>query len=190
MYIRPRKPQFTLAFILISIITFFFEPILPLEYLEFTPVYALERPWTFITSIFLHADLAHLFFNMIALFFFGTYLEARIRRRDFLTLFFIAGILGNFAYLFTDTRSTIPAVGASGAIYGIMGALAIIYPLLMVWVSYVPMPMIIAVIFWAILNFLGLFTPSNIGYQAHLAGIFIGIFYGYRIRKSGNYFKY
>ena len=183
------KPRLTFAFIFISIIVFFLQPLLFFRYLEFVPAYAFSRPWSFVTSIFLHANFTHLFFNMFALFVFGSYLEVRIKKFDFLILFFLSGISGNFAYLLTDINSTIPAVGASGAIYGILGALAIIYPALIVWVGYVPMPMIFAAVFWIILNFLGLFIPSNIAYQAHLAGIFIGIFYGYRIKKRG-YFKY
>jgi len=181
---RRRNANCTFAFIIISIIAFFFQPFSFFDYLSFTPAYAFSRPWTFVTSIFLHANFAHLFFNMFALFMFGTYLELRIRKIDFLVLFFISGIVGNFAYYLTDFNSRIPAVGASGAIYGILGALAVLYPALIVWVGYVPMPMIFAAIFWIVLNFLGLFTPSNIAYQAHLAGIFFGILYGYSIKKK------
>jgi len=187
---RRKEPSLTFTFIFISILAFFIQPLPFLSYLEFVPAYALSRPWSFITSIFLHANFAHLFFNMFALFVFGSYLEVRIRKIDFLILFFLAGIFGNFAYLLTNVNGTIPAVGASGAIYGILGALAIIYPTLVVWVGYVPMPMIFAAIFWIILNFFGLFTPSNIAYQAHLAGIFVGIVFGYWIKRRGAYFKY
>jgi len=184
------KPRLTLTFIFISIIAFLFQPLSFFKYLAFVPAYAFSRPWSFVTSIFLHANFAHLFFNMFALFVFGSYLESRIKKIDFLLLFFLSGISGNFAYLFTDINSSIPAVGASGAIYGILGALAIIYPALIVWVGYIPMPIIFAVVFWIILNFVGLFIPSNIAYQAHLAGIFVGIFYGHKIKKKGTYFKY
>jgi membrane associated rhomboid family serine protease len=66
----------------------------------------------------------------------------------------------------------------------------VLYPALIVWVGYVPMPMIFAAIFWIVLNFLGLFTPSNIAYQAHLAGIFFGILYGYSIKKKEAFKRY
>lgn len=183
------KPYFTLLFFSISLVVFIFEQFLPLENLEFTPAYAFKKPWTFVTSIFLHADFIHLFYNMFALLLFGSHLEQKIKRKDYFILFFSTGIMGNLAYLLTDFNSNIPAVGASGAIYGIVGALAIIYPSLIVWVSAMPMPIIFLAIIWIVSNFVGLFVPSNIGYQAHLAGIFLGMVYGYIIKKKGTYFK-
>jgi hypothetical protein len=169
---------------MICIIVFILELVFPYEqYFSFTPSLAFERPWTFITSIFLHADIAHLFFNMFALFMFGLYLEARVSKKEYLLLFFSAGFLGNIAYLLTSPSASRPAVGASGAIYGILGTLAILYPSLIVYVGYAPMPMIIAAIFWAILEFLGMFTPSNIAHQSHLAGLIVGVLYGFYLRK-------
>ena len=116
---------------------------------------------------------------------FGLALENRIGSRNYLIIFFIAGILGSIGYMLTSTNPLIPAIGMSGAIYGIMGALAMIMPGTMVWVGgFAPMPMIFAVFFWGISEFLGLFTPGVIARGAHLGGLFIGVLYGLYIRKQ------
>ena len=88
----------------------------------------------FVTSIFLHANLSHLFFNMFALFFVGIYLERMVGRRTFFTIFLTSGIIGNLGYLVTASNPQVPAIGASGAVYGVMGALAVIAPFLLVYV--------------------------------------------------------
>jgi membrane associated rhomboid family serine protease len=185
--VRRQKARWTMTFIAICVATFFLEAFFPLsELFAFTPSYAFEEPWTFITSIFLHADIMHLFFNMFALFMFGLYLETRVKERQFLSIFFAAGIAGNIAYWLTSPMGMIPAVGASGAIYGIMGMLAVLYPGLIVYVLYMPMPMIFAAVLWFLLEFTGMFTPSNIAHQAHLAGLVLGALYGFYVRKQRN----
>lgn len=186
-----RKPRWTFTFIALCTAIFLFEFFVPIwPWFAFTPVKAFEQPWTFITSIFLHADIMHLFFNMFALFIFGLYLEARTTTKQFLFIFFLAGIFGNIAYWLTAPLGTIPAVGASGAIYGIMGMLATLYPGLIVYVGYVPMPMIFAAVLWFVMEFTGMFVPSNIAHQAHLAGLVIGAAYGLYIRKQRSKFVF
>jgi membrane associated rhomboid family serine protease len=151
----------------------------------FAPALALQRPWTFVTSIFLHADFSHLFFNMFALFMFGIFLENRIGARNFLILFFLSGIAGSIGYMITASNPMIPAIGASGAIYGIIGALAVIMPFMMVWLlGGIPMPMIVAAVIWIALEVFGLFSPSDIAHGAHLGGVVVGIMYGIYLRMS------
>jgi uncharacterized protein len=188
--VRRRRSEVRLPWITISLaasctILFFASLYLPLnELFSFVPLYAFSEPWTFVTSIFMHASFEHLFFNMFALFIFGMYLETRVKPWQYLAIFFIAGILGNFAYLATDPTSTIPGVGASGAIYGVMGMLAVLYPGLIVYVYFVPMPMIFAAVLWFVLEFTGLFIPSDIAHQAHIAGLLAGAAYGWYLRQQ------
>ena len=187
--------KWTLALIAINTIIFVFEILFTnffFNYLAFIPKYALYMPWMFITSIFLHGDFFHLFFNMLALFFFGSYFENLYGSKRFLTLYFLAGILGNLAYFLYDPNSTIPGVGASGAIYGVMGALAILRPFTIVYVNLLPVPLIAAAVFWLIINLVGIIYPvGNIGYHAHLAGLLVGFYYGYRLKKEGVvYYEY
>jgi uncharacterized protein len=179
-----RRPVLTIGLIILCTIIFFTSLYVPLnDQFAFRPALAFDMPWTFITSLFLHASEIHLLSNMFALFVFGTYLETRISPGKYLSVFFAAGILGNFAYILTDPGSMIPGVGASGAIYGVMGMLATLYPGLIVYMFYAPMPIIVAAGLWFILEFTGLFTPSDIAHQAHLAGLLLGAAYGYYLRK-------
>jgi len=140
----------------------------------------LYHPWILVTSIFAHASFEHLLFNMFALFLFGALLENIIGGRRWLIVFFVAGILGGLATVpFYDS-----SLGASGAIFGLMGALAVLRPRMVIYVSYVPLPMYVAVVFWAASDLLGLFVPSGIANTAHLAGLVIGLLAGFMWRKE------
>jgi membrane associated rhomboid family serine protease len=165
---------------------FILQNMIDLDSFAFTPALILKRPWTLLTSIFLHADTSHLVFNMFALFIFGSYLERIIPPKDFLVLFLLSGVIGNIGYMITAFDPSIPAVGASGGIYGIIGGLATIRPFAIVYINFVPLPMILAAILWGISEFLGLFTPSYIARGAHLFGLLFGIIYGLYIRRFLN----
>lgn len=173
----------TLTLILVITLVFIAQNIIDLDYLAFTPARIYKEPWTLLTSIFLHAGISHLVFNMFALFIFGIYLERIISVKDYLVIFLLSGIIGNIGYMLTAPNPEIPAVGASGGIYGIIGALATIRPFAIVYVQFVPLPMVLAALLWGISEFLGLFTPSYIAHGAHLFGLFFGVFYGLYIRK-------
>jgi len=177
-------PRWTYVFILLSLVGFVLQYVTSSWiYLAFFPALVLEYPWMFVTSIFLHADLSHLFFNMIALFFFGTYLERVIGRRSFLTLFLVSGVIGNIGYLLTASDPLTPAIGASGAIYGVVGTLAVLSPLMMIFIyGIIPIPMFIAAILWTLLDVVGLFNPSGIANGAHLGGMVVGVAYGLYLR--------
>ncbi|MFQ6011777.1 MAG: rhomboid family intramembrane serine protease, partial [Nitrososphaerales archaeon] len=133
----------------------------PLWFLfSFVPLLAFDMPWMFVTSIFLHADLSHLIFNMFSLFIFGIYLERMVGRKLFLILFFSAGIIGNVGYILTSGNVLVPAIGASGAIYGVMGTLAVLAPFLLIFLyGVLPLPMIVAAGAYAVLDIMGLLIP-------------------------------
>jgi membrane associated rhomboid family serine protease len=174
------------TFILIAsmVAVFALQGVLPLENLAFLPSQSFVQPWMFVTSIFLHANLSHLFFNMIALFVFGIYLESRVGSKVFMMIFLLGGIVGNFGYMVTADSPNIPGIGASGAVFGVIGSLAVIAPLAIVWLGFAPMPMIVAAIIYGITEFLGLFVPSNIARGAHLGGLFLGVAYGLYLRSQ------
>ena len=138
------------------------------------------RPWILVSSIFLHGGIVHLLYNMFALGLFGTILESVIGRKKFLMVFFVGGLLASIGASFLYNA----ALGASGAVFTILGALAILRPRMTVWVSYIPMPMIIAAAVWAIGDFIGLFVPSGIANLAHLVGLGFGIVLGFYWRKG------
>ncbi len=185
--VQPRRPTITISLLIANTLVFLFSSQFLIQEFGFAPKNFFEKPWTLITSMFIHGGFTHFFWNMLALIMFGSFLELRISRKNFLLIYFVAGILGGLAYWITSPFSEIPAVGASGCIYGILGAVAILYPTLMVWVGLIPMPMIIAACFWALVSLVGIFVPSNIAHQAHLAGLIVGFYFGHRIKVSGEY---
>ena len=181
LHIEP--PKWTFIFIALSVAGFLVQMTTNFwGYFAFFPAFAFESPWMFVTSIFLHADIEHLFFNMLILFFLGINLERSIGKKAFMTLFFVSGIVGNLGYLITASNPFTPAIGASGAIYGIIGALATLAPMMMVFIGMIPMPMILVAVFWGFMDFAGLFAPSDIAHGAHLGGMFVGITFGLYIR--------
>jgi membrane associated rhomboid family serine protease len=138
--------------------------------------------WRFITPIFLHGGFAHLLYNVFALALFGSMLERLIGSRRFLIVFFVAGILANIISVnFYDA-----SLGASGAIFGVIGALVIIRPFMMIFAFGFPMPMFIAGILWAAGDMIGLFysTGENTANMAHLSGMFFGLILGFIYRKK------
>jgi hypothetical protein len=154
-----------------------FEPLT--DQLALVSADVLARPWTLVTSIFTHASFEHLFFNMFGLLLFGTLLENIVGRKRWLLLFFTAGIVGSLATIPLYTAS----LGASGAIFGLMGALAVFRPRMTVYISWVPMPMALAVAVWAAGDLMGLFIPSGVANAAHLAGLGVGLLLGWIWRK-------
>lgn len=181
---RREGPYWTFVLIGICVVVFIVQQITPLWiYLAFFPALAPSMPWMFITSIFLHADIFHLMFNMLALFFFGITLEGIIGRRSFLALFLISGIVGNIGYMLTAVNPMIPAIGASGAVYGIIGTVTVLMPFRLVYIyGMLPMPMVVAAALWAFIDLTGLFMPTGIAHGAHLAGMAVGIVYGFHVR--------
>lgn len=137
------------------------------------------QPWRFLTAIFLHGGILHLIYNMFALFFFGIVLERTIGSRRFLAVFLTTGILANLVSInFYDS-----SLGASGAIFGIIGALIVLKPKIIVWAFGLPMPLFVAGILWVAGDLIGIFTPSNVANIAHLSGMGFGLIIGSFYRK-------
>ena len=93
--------------------------------LMFVPALILSRPWSIVTYMFLHGSVGHIFFNMLALYFFGPRLEARIGSRRFLWLYLVSGVVGG---LLSFTSPMTGVIGASGAVYGVMFGYAHYWP--------------------------------------------------------------
>lgn len=144
------------------------------------------RPWILLTSIFLHGGLGHLMLNGFALALFGSILEEIIGSKKFLVLYFSGGIMASIVFILglpllnaigmPISRS---ALGASGAIFAVLGTLTVLRPKMTVWVSYMPMPMWVAAIVWAGQDIFGVFIPDNIANFAHLGGLAFGLIVGF-----------
>ena len=148
------------------------------------PASFLDRPWTIITSMFMHGGFGHIFANMFTLFFFGSSLFQLIGNRRFLLVYLGGGILGNIFYLFLG-HPFIPAVGASGAIFALGGVLTVLRPKLRVFVFPIPLPIPL----WAAVigGFLILSLFPYVAWQAHLGGLIFGLIAGFLFRKRERY---
>jgi membrane associated rhomboid family serine protease len=145
-----------------------------------------ERLQGLVTSLFLHADLLHLGFNMLFLWVFGNNVEERLGRIRFLPFFFVCGILAGLAQALTDPGSLVPLIGASGAISGILGAYLVLYPRVRVWTVVFPLVFLpfklpawlwLAIYFALQLLYLGDSATSGgggVAYMAHIGGFAAG----------------
>tara|TARA_Y100000310_G_scaffold328431_1_gene396553 strand:+ start:2644 stop:3456 length:813 start_codon:yes stop_codon:yes gene_type:complete len=102
--------------------------------------------WTFLTSMFLHAGFFHIFANMFSLFFIGNFLEKLIGKKRFISIYLISGLIGGIFFVLSGAifSNNIPGIGASGAIFGILGVLAILVPYSKIYLIIGPLILILA----------------------------------------------
>ena len=139
--------------------------------LIFVPQLVLIRPWTIVTYMFLHADMWHLLFNMIGLYFFGPRLEERLGSRNFLTLYMISGLSGAVLSLVMGPSAAV--LGASAAVFGVMLGFAWFWPDAPILIyGIIPVPARLLVIITTVLSlWSGLGgVRSNVAHFAHLGG--------------------
>ncbi len=144
----------------------------------FTPSQFLDEPWTILTSMFIHAGIWHLIVNMLMLYFFGSYILGLVGEVKFLIVYFVGGLLGNLLFFFLGNEYAI-VVGASGAVYAIMGTLAVMRPRLKVLVWF-----LVPVDLWIVVVIGALIISPNIAWQAHIGGIVLGVVAGFYFRKQ------
>ena len=141
------------------------------------PPFMLARPWTLFTYMFLHGSFMHLFFNMIALFFFGPRLEGMLGSRHFLGLYVVSGVMGAVLSLIPPYA---PIVGASGAVFGVLLGYAMFWPRdqILIW-GIIPVEARIFVIFLTLLSLVSGFggAGGGIAHFAHLGGFLGGWLY-------------
>lgn len=125
--------------------------------------------WRLFTAMFIHANVFHIFSNMLGLFLFGATLEGIFSRKWFLLTYFVSGLLGNIFSLFLYPPLTI-GLGASGAIYGLMGATFIILA------KRNPMVFLFGAIYIGFSLYSSLMP--GIGFYAHFFGLLGGLLFG------------
>lgn len=147
------------------------------------------RVWQPVTYLFLHAGILHILFNLLYLAMFGADLEHSWGAKRFYTYFFLcgvgAGIINVIVKMALDPHglgtSTVPTIGASGAIYGILLAAAVVMPHRQIWVFPLPVTvsMRIFVIVMGAIEFFGTLGSSgdNVSHVCHLGGMLVGYIY-------------
>ena len=137
--------------------------------------------WQLVTYGFMHAGLAHIFFNMFALFMFGSDIERSMGPRKYLSYYFtcvIGAAVAQIAVMALTKGPPVPTLGASGAVFGILLAFGIAYPYrrLIVFPIPIPMPAWLFVMIYGTLELgLGVFgTQQGVAHFAHLGGMAAG----------------
>ena len=188
-----KKITLTISLLLANIIVFFIYSIYPVQItlgLAFNTAYlspaGVPYLYTLLTSMFVHSNFAHLFGNMFVLFFLGTAFERRVGSKIFLLIYVITGVCGAVTFSFIHLNSTIFLVGASGAIFGILGAFATAYPRDEV-VMPIPVGIMLitrvkvitaAILFATLETILSIWSPyisDNTAHLAHIGGLISGI---------------
>ena len=141
----------------------------------------LAQPWTIVTNLFVHGGIWHLIFNMLTFYFFGSFLSRLVGTRAFLIIYFFGGILGNVFFMLLGSPFAI-VIGASGAIFALGGALAVLTPRLRVFVFPIPAPIPL----WAAVlgGFVIMFFVSGVAWQGHLGGLVFGLIAGLVLRRG------
>ena len=136
--------------------------------------------WQIGTYLFLHGGFGHLFWNMFALWMFGCELERYWGSKEFLRFFLVTGVGAGILSIMVQPLSTIPTIGASGAIYGILMAYGLMFPERHVYLYFLfPIKVKYSVSVLGVITFYSAFSApgSSIAHMAHLGGMLVGFLY-------------
>jgi membrane associated rhomboid family serine protease len=162
------------------------EGVAPFEQLDSPPWWA-----TIFTSMFMHGGILHIAFNMLFLWIFGNNVEDSMGRPRFLLFYLLAGIVAAYTQSLVSTNSTEPAIGASGAIAGVLGGYLLLYPrarvltviFIIFFVTLIEIPAVIMLGIWFVLQFLpavgqvgtSAVSGGGVAYWAHVGGFAFGL---------------
>ena len=181
-----------IANIIVFVIEFLVGPVVDFQIKEFGALWTLQsgnfKIWQVITTMFMHQGFAHILFNMVTLFSFGPFLEQAWGEKKFFQFYMICGIVASIAYLLL-TPGLGWAVGASGAIMGVLAAFAIMYPDFELMFMFIPVPVKAKYMVPAIIA-IDVFSQisgraDGIAHWAHLGGAAAGAALVYIYRKTG-----
>ena len=141
-----------------------------------------QNLYTLITSMFLHADIIHIGLNMLFLLVSGDAVEREVGNFRFLGLYLVFGVIAGLFHCYLNSSSIIPTIGASGAIFGVLAAFAILFPFR--WIlklfGFIPIPMpAIIFVFITILTetaYVSSGVVLNVAHTAHVGGFLAGVF--------------
>ncbi len=141
-----------------------------------------ENLASIVTSMFLHADILHLGLNMLFLLMSGDAVERELGNFRFLGLYLACGVIAGLFHSYLSSTSAVPAIGASGAIFGVLAAFAILFPFrwLFKLFGFIPIPMpAILFVFITILAetaYVSSGVVENVAHTAHVGGFLAGVF--------------
>jgi membrane associated rhomboid family serine protease len=193
---RRSAPIVTVVLIALNVVVFFVELNGGQAFIRewaFVPVRFASDPsgqaYTVLSAMFMHGGWLHLFGNMLYLWIFGDNVEDAFGRSKFLLFYLLCGIAATFAQYYVSMRSSVPNVGASGAIAGVLGAYLVMFPgsrvNVLVYNQIMAMPAALVLGLWIVLQALSgvgsIATTSQtaetggIAYMAHVGGSLAGL---------------
>jgi membrane associated rhomboid family serine protease len=197
-------PYITITIIIINALAWLFELALPPDVRNmFLQIYGVVpadfHAATLITSMFLHGGWMHVLGNMWYLWIFGDNVEDRLGHSRFIVFYLLCGIIAALGQIAIDPESTLPTIGASGAIAGVMGAYFVLYPrsrvltlipLIIFW-EIIELPAIVLLGFWFVMQLFSAGTIAitastgggGVAFAAHVAGFVVGMVGGLLFRK-------
>lgn len=195
---------FTLALIAVNVLVFLYEAMLdPRQLQNFVTTYGVipieiqrgDDLFTLITSMFVHGGWAHIIGNMLFLWVFGDNIEHRFGGAIFLLFYLGTGLAASAAHILTNQGSTIPSVGASGALSGVLGAYLVLYPqnrvrLLILRVGVVSIPALLFLGVWFLQQLVSgiaalsvdTVQSTGIAFWAHIGGFVAGVALAFPLR--------
>lgn len=150
---------------------------------------------TLLTSMFMHGSIGHLFSNMLYLWIFGDNVEHRFGHIPFLIFYLVSGLFASIAQILVSPGSVIPTLGASGAIFGILGAYMVLFPRnkvnAIVLYFIVSIPALYVIGLWTVIQVFSVFDSllgpqqaGGVAYMAHIGGLIAGIAAGFAVRSG------
>ena len=148
------------------------------------------RIWQPFSYLFLHANLMHVLFNMLVLYFLGSEVERVLGSRYFIAIYLVAGVLGGLGWLLLSPGGL--CIGASGAVFGLLGAYVALFPqryitVLIFFVLPVTLRAWVLALVFAGMEFLMMMSQpgSGVAHSAHLAGLLAGYLFAYGLFRKG-----
>lgn len=203
--LRKTVPLVTYALIIMNILVFLIELAGGEDFImkwSFVPSHFIAHPAsnipTLFTSMFMHSGWMHLGGNMLYLWIFGDNVEDRFGKIKFIIFYLVCGLAATFSQLAVNSTSSLPNLGASGAIAGVLGAYILLFPQAQINVFFgrgiTQMPALIVIGFWFLLQFISNFTSSSesteggetggVAYMAHIGGFLTGLVLAYFLRAT------
>ncbi len=138
----------------------------------------IDRAHTILTSMYTHASPDHMIFNILGLAFLGTMFEQKVGTRPFIVIYLVAGLCGTLLFAGLRWNDWVGVVGASGAVSGVLGALARMFPnerVALLFLPSYPMPVWVFVLGYVGLQFFFVLGSTNIAVEAHIGGLVGGM---------------
>ena len=187
----------TFKLLVVNIVVFFFTTFSDKIFYMFAliPSVAVKGMyWQFFTFMYTHANFTHIFFNMFTLLMFGPTIEETMGKKKYFIFYTLCGIGSGLFHILITGLNSVPLVGASGAIFGVVTAYGLLFPKNVIYIYFVPVPALVAIVLFGLIElFSGIAgTEPGVANFGHLGGMIVGFilikFFNFRKKREFVYF--